>query len=215
MKMLKRWTLTVLILLFISPLQAEESIEDLVSMMSQKLGNYQVLNEAVIKGGLRVRLCQYCHGKDGNSVKDNIPNLAEQNPIYLLTQFEFFRTDKRKNKVMNELAKGLTAEERVNIALYYASQNVSYSKDSNINSGSYKQGKKVYNKICLNCHGARGKGQQSLPRIAGQKNSFLTATLSNYKNNRGVRPDSPMLAIASSLTDADIKAVATYISSLE
>ncbi len=215
MKVLNLLLLTVLFVFFTTPLFADESIEEMVSKMSQKLGNYQLLNEAVVKGGLRVRLCQYCHGKDGNSVKNNIPNLAEQNPIYLLTQFEYFRNDKRKNKVMNELAKGLTAEERINIALYYASQDVSYPADANVNSGFYQQGEKVYNQVCINCHGAKGKGQQSLPRVAGQKQAFLISTLTNYKTNRGVRPDSPMLGIASALTSEQIKAVSVYVSALK
>jgi len=215
MKKLDYWLLTVFFIFFSSPLLADESIEEMVSMMSQKLGNYQTLNKAIVKGGLRVRLCQYCHGKDGNSVKSNIPNLAEQNPIYLLTQFEYFRNDKRTNKVMNELAKGLTAEERINIALYYASHNVTYLADSNVNSEIYKQGEKVYNQVCINCHGAKGKGQQSLPRVAGQKQEFLISTLTNYKMQRGVRPDSPMLGVASGLTNEQIKAVSVYVSALK
>lgn len=215
MKVLNQLLLTVFFVFSTTPLLADESIEEMVSVMSQKLGSYQLLNEAVVKGSLRVRLCQYCHGKDGNSVKNNIPNLAEQNPIYLLTQFEYFRNDKRKNKVMNELAKGLTVEERINIALYYASQDVSYPADANVNSGIYKQGEKVYNQVCINCHGVKGKGQQSLPRVAGQKQAFLISTLSNYKNNRGVRPDSPMLGVASALTNEQIKAVSVYVSALK
>lgn len=216
MKVLSQWMLTFLFVISTTTtVFADESIDELVSMMGQKLGSYQVLNESVVKGGLRVRLCQYCHGKDGNSVKNNIPNLAEQNPIYLLTQFEYFRNDTRKNKVMNELAKGLTAEERINIALYYASQNVSYPTDANMNSGVFKQGKKVYNNVCINCHGAKGKGQQSLPRVAGQKQAFLISTLTNYKMQRGVRPDSPMLGIAAGLSSEQIKAVSVYVSSLK
>lgn len=215
MKVLSQWIVTVLFAFSTTPLLADESIDELVSKMSLKLGDYQALNESVVKGGLRIRLCQYCHGKDGNSVKNDIPNLAEQNPIYLLTQFEYFRNDKRKNKVMNELAKGLTAEERINIALYYASQDVSYQADANVNSGIYKQGEKVYNNVCINCHGAKGKVQQSLPRVAGQKQDFLISTLTNYKMQRGVRPDSPMLGIASGLTNEQIKAVSVYVSTLK
>ena len=193
-----------------------DSIDSMVSLMSQKLGDMNSLNESVIRGGMRVRLCQYCHGKDGNSVKNDIPNLAQQNPIYLLTQFEYFRTDKRKNKVMNRLAKGLTEEERVNIALYFAGQEVKVDMSSvNTNSGTYKRGAELYKGICVNCHGKKGIGERSLPRIAGQKYNFLTKTLDAYKNKKDVRPDSPMVAVSAGLNENDIKAIATFVSAMK
>lgn len=193
-----------------------ESIDSMVALMSQKLGDMNSLNESIIRGGMRVRLCQYCHGKDGNSVKNDIPNLAQQNPVYLLTQFEYFRTDKRKNKVMNRLAKGLTEEERVNIALYFASQEVKPDMSSvNTNSGTYKRGAELYNGICVNCHGKKGAGERFMPRIASQKYSFLTKTLDAYKNKKGVRPDSPMVAVSAGLNESDIKAIATFVSEMK
>jgi len=191
---------------------ADDSIENMTALMSQKLSDMKVLNEAIVRGGLRVRLCQYCHGKDGNSKKEGVPNLAEQNPVYLLTQFEYFRTDKRKNKVMNELAKNLTQDERVNVALYYASQKVIVSDEKkNLNSVSYQAGGKIYKNICANCHGAKGYGEQNLPRIAGQKTTFLSETLTAYKTGKKVRPDSPMVAISAALSDEDIASVATFV----
>lgn len=190
-----------------------DSIDSMVSLMSQKLGDMNSLNESVIRGGMRVRLCQYCHGKDGNSVKNDIPNLAQQNPLYLLTQFEYFRTDTRKNKVMNRLAKGLTEEERVNIALYFSGQEVKVDMSSvNTNSVTYKRGAELYNGICVNCHGKKGAGERSLPRIASQKYNFLTKTLEAYKNKKSVRPDSPMVAVSAGLNENDIKAIATFVS---
>ncbi|MDH5517166.1 MAG: c-type cytochrome [Gammaproteobacteria bacterium] len=197
-------------------LAVAESVDELVSAMSQRLADMSLLNESVIKGGLRIRLCQYCHGKDGNSVRKDVPNLAEQNPVYLLTQFEFFRTDKRSNKVMNELAKGLSEEERINIALYYASQEVKVEPDKlNDNAVAYKRGSTIYSNVCINCHGKNGHGERTLPRIAGQKYDFLTKTLSAYKENNAVRPDSAMLAIAAAMSEDDIRAISLFVASMQ
>lgn len=193
-----------------------ESVDEMVSAMSRKLADMTVLNESIVKGGMRVRLCQYCHGKDGNSVKEDIPNLAGQNPIYLLTQFEYFRTDKRQNKVMNELAKGLTEDERINIALYYASQEVKVEKLSiNTKTAVYKRGSDIYNGVCINCHGKKGYGERTLPRIAGQKYQFLVKTLTAYKEKKAARPDSEMIGVSARLSKKDIQSVATYISSIK
>jgi len=201
---------------FICSVASADSIEEMVSLMSQKLGDFKTLNESVVRGGLRVRLCQYCHGKDGNSTRAGVPNLAEQNPIYLLTQFEYFRTDKRKNKVMNELAKSLTKDERVNVALYYASQKVAFNPQlKNVNSSSYKSGAGIYKNICANCHGAKGYGEQNLPRLAGQQSEFINKTLKAYKEQKKIRPDSPMNAISAALSEEDIASVATFVSFMQ
>lgn len=203
-------------LLILSFSSSAEKLDTLIAMMSQKLGNYQTLNEAVVRGGLRIRLCQYCHGKDGNSVKADVPNLAAQNPVYLLTQFEYFRTGTRKNKVMNELAKNLSADERINIALYYASQDAKIAAGiTNKNSALYAQGEKIYKNICANCHGLKGHGEQTLPRIASQKIKFLISTLTAYKNNKHIRPDSPMLAVTAGLSENDLMSVATYVAAMK
>ncbi|MDH5392313.1 MAG: c-type cytochrome [Gammaproteobacteria bacterium] len=192
-----------------------ESIDQLVLSMSQKLADLNSLNESIVRGKLRVRLCQYCHGKDGNSVKNEIPNLAQQNPVYLLTQFEYFRTNQRTNTVMNRLAKGLSREERINIALYYASQEVKVDKTAmKTDLASINRGSRIYNKTCVNCHGKKGYGERTLPRIAGQKFEFLSKTLTAYKNKEAVRPDSPMVGVSSGLSEEDILSLANYVSQI-
>ena len=73
-------------------------------------------------GHERIRFCGYCHGEDGNSKRDYIPNLAAQHPLYLFNQFEKFRDGTREDYVMSKLAKTLSLEERINIAVYYSQQ---------------------------------------------------------------------------------------------
>jgi len=193
-----------------------DSVDEMVLSMSQRLADLKLLNESIVRGGLRVRLCQYCHGKDGNSVKNDIPNLAQQNPAYLLTQFEYFRLDKRKNNVMNRLAKGLSKDERINIALYYASKEVKNNKAyPAVDKKVISRGTKLYNNTCVQCHGKKGYGERSLPRLAGQQYDFLIKTLSNYKNKKGVRPDSPMIGVSSGLSEEDIVALASYVTRLD
>lgn len=192
-----------------------EPIDEMVASMNKKLADMTLLNESVVRGGLRTRLCQQCHGKDGNSKRGDYPNLAGQHPVYLLTQFEHFKTGKRKYKVMNELAKGLTEEERINIALYYASQKVTVNGKINSNSSLYRGGDKIYQSVCINCHGKKGYGDVLLPRIAGQKSDFIVKTLTAYKDKKHLRPNSPMSGIAASLSYADIDSVAAYVSLMD
>src|SRR5690554_7187775 len=49
-------------------------------------------------GHERIRFCGYCHGEDGNSTRDFIPNLAAQHPQYLFEQFEKFGDGRREDQ---------------------------------------------------------------------------------------------------------------------
>jgi cytochrome c553 len=67
-------------------------------------------------------VCAACHGANGISVADNIPNLAGQRAGYLAAQLQALKDGKRKNPVMNALAAQLTSEEMANVAAYFAAQ---------------------------------------------------------------------------------------------
>ena len=71
-------------------------------------------------GHERIRFCGYCHGEDGNSTRDFIPNLAAEHPQYLFEQFEQFGDGRRDDHVMSTLARALSLPERIDIAVYYS-----------------------------------------------------------------------------------------------
>ena len=184
--------------------------DSLNEKMTQIKGNGDTHQAAIAAGKERSLLCGYCHGKDGNSVKDYIPNLAQQNPEYLLKQFQLFASGDRKNYVMQQLAKMLTEQERINIALYFASRKVAVS-DSH--EGSV-QGRKRYQSFCFACHGETGLGNKDLPRLAGQKKAFLLKTLNAFKRGGQARSNSPMVKIMRAVEQGEIEPLANYISSM-
>lgn len=67
-------------------------------------------------------VCAACHGANGVSVSDAIPNLAAQRAGYLASQLRALKEGTRKNAVMNAIASQLSAEDIVNVAAYYAAQ---------------------------------------------------------------------------------------------
>ncbi len=74
-------------------------------------------------------------------------------------------------------------------------------------------GKAVANTTCLACHGANGIGIIPLyPNLAGQKAEYLEAQLLAYRS--GERKNPIMAPMAVNLSDADIKAVSAYYSTL-
>ena len=73
---------------------------------------------------------------------------------------------------------------------------------------------------CASCHGADAKGADAFPRLAGQLHDYMIRKLTNWDKERGqdkANPDNSaiMQPIAHNLTEAQIKAVAAYLSYLE
>jgi len=169
--------------------------------------------QAYEAGQERIRFCGYCHGEDGNSKRDYIPNLASQNPVYLFRQFEKFANGERKDYVMSELAKVLTQEDRINIAIYYSQQKV--QPKASANAALEKEGEQLYNRVCFSCHGRSGEGMEEMPRLAGQPESYIKHSLNLFRNNDPSRANSPMMGIAAMLSDKDINAVAAYLQQLK
>ncbi|MCX4026052.1 cytochrome c4 [Endozoicomonas sp. SM1973] len=207
-----KWCLVVIGLLM-STLNSANEIEKMIELLNNKQSTANSLKQAITLGKERAILCGYCHGKDGNSVKEYIPNLAGQHPEYLVTQFEAFSQGSRYNYVMAKLAKNLSIEERVNLALYYASLQVKPSKVSTDNVQK-QAGKVLFSSRCVMCHGSEGLGKHSLPRLAGQPEQYIINTLNIFRQGHRKLPGSPMQGIAAGLTKPDIAAVAAYITSM-
>ena len=66
-------------------------------------------------------VCAACHGLDGASVTDSIPNLAAQRANYLSNQLKAFKNGARKHDIMSAIASQLSDAEIGNVAGYFAS----------------------------------------------------------------------------------------------
>lgn len=66
---------------------------------------------------------------------------------------------------------------------------------------------------CLTCHGPRGVSPGSMPSLHGKTEGFLSGALKDFRS--GARPSTVMGRHAKGYTDAEIEAIAKYISSLK
>lgn len=185
--------------------------ERLLAEMATVQGNEHLLQAAIVEGKDRALLCGNCHGKNGNSVRDYIPNLASQNAAYLFNQFELFANGERKDYVMSRLAKNLSRQDRVNIALYFSQMQVE-ARPQPVSSNS--KGEQVYKSLCFTCHEQNGYGNGSYPRIAGQPFEFLIKTLKGFAGEDDRRANSPMAVIVANLDKQQLEDVAAYVASM-
>ncbi len=65
-------------------------------------------------------LCAGCHGADGISLAPDIPNLAGQKEAYLIKAIKDYRSNKRKNPMMNSMAANLSDEDIADLAAFFS-----------------------------------------------------------------------------------------------
>lgn len=191
---------------------AEDPVQTAIHQLEDIRNDPQRYQQSYEAGRERVHFCGYCHGETGNSRRDHVPNLAGQNAAYLFRQFEKFRSGERTDYVMTQLAKSLTLDERVNIALFYAAQTV--EPRPAVDPKLQAAGLALFQQVCFSCHGRQGEGVESMPRLAGQPESYVRQALIRFRKDDPSRANSPMVGIAASLSDEEIAAVAAYVQTM-
>jgi cytochrome c553 len=158
--------------------------------------------------------CTACHGEEGRSVLADIPSLAAQPKQFITTQLVMFREGNRKNPVMNALAAPLTNAEISELGSYFAAQSAAPAAKP-LAADAAGAGRGLVEKLgCVTCHGAELKGQQHIPRLAGQRAEYLSTQLLGFKAGTRFDMDGNMTAAAQPLTPADIETLAAYLSAL-
>lgn len=173
------------------------------------------LTEDLYKTGQKVsQFCANCHGEGGNSTNLEIPNLAGQNPAYLLEQIRKFADGRRRNEFMEGMIKALSADEKIGMVVFYSRQRVLGHK-AQANAALIPKGKEYFSKICFRCHGDDGHGNDMFARIAGQQPLYLSNTLKRYRSGTGGRTDPLMAASTKLMSDADLDAVVAFVASMD
>jgi len=198
----------------------DSDINQIALVIKQKQSTPESKHQAIEVGRERALLCSVCHGRDGNSAKADVPNLAGQNPVYLLNQIEKFADGRRKNYVMNSLAKDLSSDDKINLAIFYNSMPV---KQVSVDKQLAIQGKKLYETQCSSCHGERGSGSISFARIAGQQSLYVFKTLKQFRDNANSNVDTKptkrnsriMEPIVKQYTDKELEIISAYIAQLQ
>jgi cytochrome c553 len=71
-------------------------------------------------GKVKAEPCIACHGENGVSVADDIPNLAGQKAKYIEAQLKAFKTGERKNGLMNAIAPQLSDDDIADLAAFFS-----------------------------------------------------------------------------------------------
>jgi cytochrome c553 len=159
-----------------------------------------------------VPTCLACHGAHGQSQTADVPSLGAQQPNYTITQLFLFREGMRVAAPMNDLAKPLADDDLRAIAAALEKLPAPKPPATPGDPARLERASQlVAQNHCNVCHRKDFSGQQSVPRLAGQREDYLLKSLRAYKSGqrRGYEPT--MAEAVQSLNDAQLADLAYYI----
>ena len=159
-------------------------------------------------------VCISCHGPAGNSPNGLFPTLAGQTSRYLYLQLRDFKEGRRKDPVMSPMAANLSKEDMQDLADYFSSQkqaaNGFKADPARVKAGAAKSAEV----LCAMCHLGELKGQNEIPRLAGQQPDYVMKQLKDFRDRNRTNDGGNMTSVSKTLTDDDITNLAHYIGNL-
>jgi cytochrome c553 len=177
-------------------------------------------------GKTKAEMCIGCHGIKGYQASFpevyKVPMISGQGAKYISNALLAYQKGERKHPTMGSIAASLSEQDMADLAAYYsvhgkvegvtlpekAAKEPSAAVTALLQKGA-----------CVSCHGANFAKpiDPSYPKIAGQHADYLTVALKSYKTEGLAtvgRANGIMGGIAKQFTNAEMKELAKYISSL-
>lgn len=160
--------------------------------------------------------CLACHGPDGNSVTPGIPSIAGQPKVFLETQLVLIREELRPAPQMLPLVRGMKDAEITRLAEHFSKLPAKSMATTPADPKLAKQGMARAKALrCGVCHTQDFGGQNQVPRLAGQREEYLEAEMRAYRDGTRTGGDTIMAATLYGVKDAEIKALAHFLSRLK
>jgi cytochrome c553 len=174
---------------------------------------------------LAMQVCSNCHGRTGNSMSPNFPNLASQQEAYIGAQLHAFKGHSREDpagfEYMWGLSHNLTDKQIQELAAHFASLKLEpqrvEGKPERIEAGKTIFADGIPAKTipaCSSCHGPDGMGNAAFPRIAGQHVDYLVKQLTVFQGTNERPGGVVMKAVAHELSQQNIADVSAYLQAM-
>jgi cytochrome c553 len=160
--------------------------------------------------------CAKCHGVDGASITDGVPNLAGQRPSYVYRVLKAYQRGDRAGdgQAHMKLIKFVSDPALANLSAYYASLDPALPLDTPAPRyvDPVAAGKAAATP-CAKCHGEKGVShKEGTPSLIGLHPKYLVETMQSFKS--GERPidekNEDMKKALDALSDQDLQHIALY-----
>ena len=157
-----------------------------------------------------LQLCAACHGDKGNSQMPGSPSLAGQPRVFIENQLVMIREGLREVAQMKGLLADMKDEEFTALAKYFSQQKIQAQMISPDTSKVARAAVLSQRGQCGSCHLPDYAGRDQMPRLAGQREDYLLASMKEFRDGRATGRDTIMAATLRGLSNADLTDLAHY-----
>jgi cytochrome c553 len=165
-------------------------------------------------GAQLYQTCAVCHLPSGAGRDDGtFPRLAGQHASVIIKQVIDIREGRRRDPVMHPYVELGGLQEIADVAAYIATLPPVDGAGTG-DGAELARGRELYARDCARCHGARGEGDAAglVPALSEQHYAYLLRQLRYIAGGRRRDAHPEMVAAARPYTDAELRAVADYLS---
>lgn len=171
----------------------------------------------------KTAVCGACHGPSGNdSLLPNVPKLGGQGERYLLKQLQEIKSGTRVVPLMAGMLNAMSDQDLADVAAWFASQP---APQGAVDPAKRELGERLFRAgdatigvaACSACHAPNGKGNHAAgyPALSGQDVAYSELQLKAFRAGERMNDEAEVMrTTAARLNDAEISALASYISGL-
>ncbi len=175
----------------------------------------------------KIAMCIGCHGIKGYQASFpevyKVPMISGQSAKFIVSALNAYKKGDRKHPTMRGIADSLTDQDMADLGAYYSQSGVVASApalpEKPVKEPTAEVAALLTKGACVSCHGTNfSKPIDVYPKIAGQHADYLFVALKSYKVEKNPmvgRGSAIMGPVAKQFSNAELKALAGYISSLD
>lgn len=161
----------------------------------------------------KIELCVGCHGENGISEDPLVPIISGQHFFYLYTQLRDYKARRREHEIMTEITAELSKQEMKTLAQYFSEKKWPKIRQSVSEKDAFAAQRASTAGQCVQCHLGGYEGGSRVPRLSGQKASYLSVTMLAFKHKK--RLNSPAKgSLMNAYSESEIKSMAIYLAGL-
>ena len=178
-------------------------------------------------GAAKNAMCIGCHGIKGYQASFpevyKVPMISGQSAKYISAALHAYQKGERKHPSMRGIADSLNDQDIADLAAYYSQHGVTEAApaDRTAKTPSPAVAALLAKANCASCHGADFSKpiDPSYPKLGGQHADYLFVALKSYKmdakNPKVGRSNAIMAGMAKQYSNAELKQLANYLSTVE
>jgi cytochrome c553 len=172
----------------------------------------------------KIAMCIGCHGIKGYQASFpevyRVPMISGQNAKYIVASLNAYKKGERKHPTMRGISASLSEQDMADLGAFYEQHAKVEPVTKTPKVPDAKVAALLQKGACISCHGDNFSKpiDPSYPKLAGQHKDFLFVALKSYKTENlstWGRSNGVMGGIAKQFSNAELKAMAAYIGSLE